>query len=452
MNEVSIDTPALLFAVGIALLVGTVLGVAPAVRATRPGMLGRLRQGARGLTADGKRRRAHSLMVATQTCMAVMLVIGAGLLVRTFLQIKRIDPGFSTGSVLTMPLSLPQTRYPTPGDALVFLEELEESLAASPGVASVAFGYDHPLRKNWGDAFHIEGRPAPAPGEGTGASFRLVTPGYFEAVGIPLLRGRTFEATDDAEHPAAVIINEALVQRYFDGEQAVGQAMRIPTAARMSGRGLGHTFEIVGVVGNVRFNGPTEAIEPAMYVSIPQVPVSDVVMLVEPARSGVDLIGAVRTTLRQLDPELPASNPQTLDLIMSEAIARERFNMILVGLFATLALGLAGLGIYGLISRLVHMQTKEIGIRVALGAQRGQILNLVLGGALTPVMIGGALGIAGAAGLSRLLESLLYEVAALDPVTFLAAPLVLVGTALLASYLPARRATLIDPLIALREE
>ncbi len=452
MNEVVIDTPTLLFAVGIALLVGTVLGVAPAAMATRPGRLGRLRQGARGLTADGKRRRAQGLLVAAQACMAVMLVIGAGLLMRTFMQIASIDPGFSTRSTLTVPLSLPQTRYPTNNDALSFIEQLEESLTALPGVESVAFGYDHPLRKNWGDAFRLEGRPNLAPGEGMGASFRPVTPGYFEAVGISLLRGRTFESTDDAEHSPAVVINEAFAEKYFSGEGAVGQRIRIPTVGRMLGVEGVRWMEIVGVVGNVRFNGPTQAVEPAMYVSILQVPIPPNIMLVEPANADVDLIAAVRSAVWQLDAELPVSDVRSLDVLFAEAIARERFNMILVGFFAALALGLAGLGIYGLVSRLVHMQTKEIGIRVALGAQRGQVLSLVLGTALVPVMIGGLLGIVGAAGVARLLESLLYGVAALDPATFLLTPLVLVATALLASYLPARRATLIDPVTALRDE
>jgi len=453
MNEVGIDVAVLAFTVGVALLVGAALGVGPAIAATRRGMLDRLRQGARGLTADGKRRRAQGFMVAAQACMAVMLVVGAGLLVRTFLQIKRIDPGFSRAGVLTVPVSLPQTRYPSTDAALGFLQQLEETLTTSPAIASVAFGYDHPLRKSWHDSFRIEGRPEPPPDASMGASFRPVTPGYFETAGIPLMKGRIFGRTDDAGHPDVVVINEAFVAQYFPGDDPVGQRMRIPSMERMFGDGTTpRWFEIAGVVGNVRFNGPTEAVEPAMYVSIPQVPMSDVVMLVAPARPDVDLLGAVRSAVWRLDPELPVDGARTLDVMLSEAIARERFNMLLVGFFATLALALAGLGIYGLISRLVHMQTKEIGIRVALGARRGQILGLVLGGALVPVLIGGLLGIAGAAGLSRLLDSLLYEVAALDPATFLLTPIVLVATALLASYLPARRATRIDPIMALRNE
>jgi predicted permease len=453
MNEVGIDVAVLAFTVSVALLVGAALGVAPAIAATRPGMLDRLRQGARGLTADGKQRRAQGFMVAAQACMAVMLVVGAGLLVRTFLQITRIDPGFSRAGVLAVPVSLPQTRYPGTGEALAFFQRLRETLTASPAIASVAFGYDHPLGKSWGDSFRIEGRPEPPPEASMGASFRPVTPGYFETAGIPIMKGRIFESTDDAAHPDVVVINEAFAAQYFAGEEPIGQRMRIPSMERMFGDGTTpRWFEIVGIIGNVRFNGPTEAIEPAMYVSIPQVPMSDVVMLVAPARPGVDLLGAVRSAVWRLDPELPVDNALTLDVMRSEAIARERFNMLLVGFFATLALGLAGLGIYGLISRLVHMQTKEIGIRVALGARRGQILGLVLGGALVPVVIGGLLGIAGAAGLSRLLGSLLYGVAALDPATFLLTPLLLVATALLASYLPARRATRIDPVTALRND
>jgi predicted permease len=294
----------------------------------------------------------------------------------------------------------------------------------------------------------------PAPGSGgMGASFRPVTPGYFEAVGIPLRRGRTFESTDDADHPLVVVINEAFVEQYFAGKEAVGTRLRIPTVGRRIGDGTEvRWLNIVGVVGDVRFNGPTEAVEAAMYVSIPQVPMSDVVLLVEPANADVDLLGAVRRTVWQLDAELPVDKLRTLGLILSETIARERFNMILVGFFAILALALAGLGIYGLISRLVHMQRREIGIRVSLGAQRGRILRLVLGTALAPVMVGGAVGMGAAVLLSRLLESLLYGVGALDPTTFVTTPLLLVAVALLASYLPARRATRVDPITALRQE
>jgi putative ABC transport system permease protein len=322
----------------------------------------------------------------------------------------------------------------------------------------VAFGYDHPLRKNWTDGFRIEGRPPLQPGEAQGAAFRPVTPGYFEAAGIPLRRGRTFAATDDAVHPRVVVVNEAFVAQFYGDQPALGTRIRIPTVERMFPRIAEGTepveewLEIVGIVGSVRFNGPTEEHEPAMYVSIPQVPLSDVVLLVQPARNDVDLVGIVRAGVRHLDPEMPLTELRTLGTLLSDATARERFNVILVSLFAALALALAGLGIYGLIARLVQSQVPEIGIRVALGAQRGSILGLVLAGALTPVLVGGALGLAAAAGMTRLLESLLYEVGTLDPLTFATTPAVLALTALVAGWLPARRATRIDPIVALRQE
>jgi putative ABC transport system permease protein len=244
----------------------------------------------------------------------------------------------------------------------------------------------------------------------------------------------------------------AFAAAFFPDTEALGQRIRLPTVERIREEDGNLFMEIVGVVGDVRFNGPTEATEPAMYVSIPQVPMSGAVMLAQPVQSGVDIADTVRGAVWALDPEMALDSMRTLDGMFAEAVARERFNMLLVGLFALLALGLAGLGIYGLISRLVQSRAKDIGIRVALGAQRGQILGLVLGGALAPVVIGGVLGIAGAAGLTRLFESLLYEVGTLDPTTFLLTPLVLIGTALLASYLPARRATKIDPIMALRQE
>ncbi|MGD8331633.1 MAG: ABC transporter permease [Acidobacteriota bacterium] len=451
MNEVTLDSGALLFAVVAALLVGVVLGIAPVALASREGALARLRQGARGLTADGTRRQAQSLLVAVQACMAVLLVVGAGLLVRTFLHIKRIDPGFAAGGTVAVPLSLPPARYLTAADTLRFFDDIERSLTAVPGVARVAFGYDHPLRKNWGDSFRIEGAPPLEAGQAQGASFRPVSPGYFETVGIPLLRGRTFVPTDDVDHPAVVVINEAFARQYFPDDQAVGKRIRIPTVESMFGDGSEQWMEIAGVVGDVRFNGLTAAVEPAMYVSLRQVPLGDFVLLVAPARAGVDLFGAVRNAVRGIDAELPVDGVRTLDTLRDDSVARERFNMLLVGLFAALALALAGLGIYGLIARLVQTQFKEIGIRVALGAQRGGILRLVLTGALLPVLLGGIAGLAAAAGLSRLLGSLLYEVGALDPATFVATPVVLAATALLAGWLPARRATRIDPIVALRD-
>ena len=452
MNEVAIDGQVLGFSVAVALVAGVVLGAAPAILATRPAALAQVRQGARGLTADGARRRTHGLMVAAQSAMAVMLVVGAGLLVRTFLEIRAIDPGFSGDGVVTVSVSMPGSRYPSFDEILRFYDRLEDNLEADPSVETVAFGYDHPLSKSWTDSFRIEGAPPLAPGASMGASFRPVSPGYFEAAAIPLIRGRTFEDADDAERALVAVVNRSFENQFFDGADALGERIRLSTVERRLGSDAELWLEIVGVVSDVRFNGPTDATEPAMYVSIPQVPMGSVVLLARPQAPGLDIAGTVRAAIWDLDPELPVDDLSTLDRKLADAVARERFNMLLVGLFALLALGLAGLGIYGLIARLVHMQTREIGIRVALGAQRGEVLHLVLGAALVPVLLGGIIGIVGAAGFARVAESLLYGIGALDPISFLATPVILLATALLAGYLPARRATRIDPIDALRQE
>jgi putative ABC transport system permease protein len=384
--------------------------------------------------------------------MAVMLVIGAGLLIKSFWRLRGVDPGFSAERVLSLSLTIPFAKYARPEQINQFFNQVHDGVSNLPGVQSTAIAYDHPLQTNWIDSFEIEGRVAAADSRGLSANFNPVGPDYFVTVGAPMIKGRQFTPQDDPDHPGVLIVNEAFVRHYFPNEEPLGRRLKIGPPPRLWRGERFDSFEIVGVVRDVKSAGLNADTEPTYYVPATQAPLQDMTLLVRTTTEPTSIVRALRQAVWAVDPNQPISNVSTMEKIVSDSIAKPRLNMALMGLFGALALLLAAVGIYGLLSYAVTQRTREMGIRMALGAQVRDVLGLVLKQGMLLALIGQALGLAGAFALTRLIRGLLFGVTPTDATIFVAVVGVLTTIALLACYLPARRATKVDPLKALRYE
>jgi putative ABC transport system permease protein len=381
-----------------------------------------------------------------------MLVIGAGLLIKSFWLLRRVDPGFKPQHVLSLSLTLPASKDGKPDEINRFFNQLDESLRNLPGVESAAIAYDHPLQSNWVDSFSIEGRVASPDTRSMSANFNPVGPDYFKAAGMRLISGRGFTPQDDQDHPGVMIVNEAFVRLYFPNDKPLGHRIKASPPARIWNNQRLTSFEIVGVVQDVKSAGLQAPSEPTYYLPASQAPLSDMTVLVRTTSDPTAIIPSLRQAVLAIDPNQPISNISTMDKILSDSIARPRLNMLLMGLFGALALILATVGIYGLLSYAVTQRTQEMGIRMALGAQVTDVLKLVLRQGMTLALIGEAIGLLGAFALTRVMQRLLFGVTPTDVSIFVAVVGVLTTTALLACYLPARRAAKVDPLVALRYE
>jgi putative ABC transport system permease protein len=452
LDQVHLDSRVLGFTLVLSLFTCLVFGLAPAWHAAKPNLQSTLEQGGRSSGAGAGRQSLRQLLVVFQVSMAVMLVIGAGLLIKSFWRLQQVDPGFNAEHVLTLTLTLPPSKYPDPLQINQFFNTLTERLQALPGVQSAAIAYDQPLESNWGDAFLIEGRPVPKAGEGPSANFEPVSADYFRTVGAQVIRGRQFSAQDDPDHPGVAIVSEAFARRFFANEEVLGQRIQPGPPGRIwDGKKL-TSFEIVGVARNVKSAGLQAESEPTFYLPAAQAPLQDMSILVRTQTDPRTLVGAVRQTVWSIDPDQPITNVNTLETIVSNSVAQPRLNMMLMGLFGALALILAAVGIYGLLSYAVTQRTQEMGIRMALGAGSIDVLRLVLKQGMLLALVGEAIGLAGAFALTRLIRGLLFGVTPTDIPTFVAVAVVLNIVALLASFVPARRATQVDPLVALRYE
>jgi putative ABC transport system permease protein len=445
-HEIEIDARVLGFTLALSVATGLLVGLLPALRASRADLYASLRTGGAGAIGERSTRRAHGTLVSVEIALAVALLVGAGLLIRSFAELAKVDPGFETENLLTFDLQLPGSRYPDITATGRFYHELQTRLAALPGIRSASAIDRLPFGQSSSQMpIVVAGRPEPRPGEAPMAQNVTVLPGYFETVGLPLLRGRTLQGEDRDEAAPVVVISRSLADRLWPGQSPVGQ--RILAFGR-------RPYEVVGVVGDVRHYGPTAGPEPMVYFPHGQLPFnrSWMTLVVRTAVEPERLVAAARNEVRRLEPELPISNLQTFRSLQSTHVAGERFNASLMGVFAALALTLAAVGIYGVVSFAVAWRTREIGIRTALGAGTRDVMRMVLGQGAKLALAGVGLGLAAAFGLTRLLSSLLYGVSATDPVIFMSVGLLLTAVALLASYLPARRAARVDPMIALRAE
>lgn len=427
------------FALLLSLVIGLVVSLLPALTGSRAALVGSLAAAGRSQGRPAAGRWLRTVLVSAEVTLSVMLLIGAGLLLRSFSAVLAEDPGFTTEHLVTVDLSVPWARLSDGDDPGAFLHRLLERLRQEPSIESIGATSHLPMSGEDGSrSFTITGRESASPEEALVAEYRRISVGYSETLGIPLLRGRTFTAFD-SELPGVALVNHTFAERYFPGGEALGQSLLISDGADDVPR------EIVGVLGDVRHFGLHERPRPEIYVPMLQRPWPAMSLVISTKGSPETAVKTVRETLRQMDPGLPVANVRTIEEAVGRSVATERFSAFVVALFAFLATVLAAFGIYGVQSFFTQQMRREIGIRIALGAGSGEILRRILGRGILPVAVGLGLGLALAAGFGRLLENQLYGVRAQDPWTFILVPLLLGAVALAACYLPARRALRIDP-------
>jgi putative ABC transport system permease protein len=441
--DVTIDRTVLLFAFGASVLTGVIFGLVPALQISRTGAGAVLKEGGRSSVGTGGTWLRNGLLVG-QVALALVLLVGASLLLRSFARLTHVDPGFTTDGVLAFQVSLPSPAYPGDTNRLAFFDALVERLSAAPSVRSASAVQTLPLRGNYFLSVAIHGQPAPGPGEGASASYRAVTPGYFTTLGIPVLRGRSFSGRDSATAPKVAIVDEAFARRHYRDETAIGRRIDIGNGTKGA--------EIIGVVGSVSYAGLDAVPSPTMYMPLAQDVFSTMWILARTDGDPVQLAPAVRQTVRDIDPSLPAYSISPLADIVSDSVAQRRFSMLLLGLFALIALFLAAVGLYGVVAYSVGQRTQEIGVRMAIGAERGDVLRMVLGGGMKLALVGVALGIGVSLLATRTVASMLFEVTPFDPASYAATAALLLAIAALACYVPARRAMSVDPIAALRQE
>jgi len=441
--QIGIDPAVLGVTLALSLSASFLFGLAPALMASRPDLNEMLKEGGRGAEVSKGSQRLLNLLVIAEFSLALALMIGATLMIRSFLALTQVEPGFAPEKILTLRLDLSAARFPTTEQASSFQQRVLERLQSAPGVEAAATVSPLPLGgETAGRGFEIEGRPEAS----AGADWSVVSSDYFRAMGIPLVRGRYFTERDFGVSAGAIIIDEATAGRYWPAEDPIGKRIRLrpPPATPW--------LEIVGVVGDVKRRTLDAASRPGIYTHYLQTPQRNAAVVVRAAADPASLAPAVRRLVREVDNEQPVAEISPMPEVLSQSIASWRFPMILLGIFAGLALALAAAGIYGVMAMAVAERTRELAIRISLGAQTSDVFRLVMGRGLKIALAGAALGLAWALALTRVIATLLYGVSATDPVTFGLIAALLVLVALLACYLPARRATKVDPMIALRCE
>ncbi|HWT02800.1 MAG TPA: ABC transporter permease [Pyrinomonadaceae bacterium] len=447
-GEIGLDKYVLLFTAGLTTLTGVVFGLVPALQASKTDLNETLKDGTRGMSGGMQRNRARSVLVVTEIALSLVLLVGAGLLFQSFRRLLEVSPGFEADNVLTAEVTVSDKKYPDKEQRAAFYREALERMKALPDVQAVGVIYPLPLGGSFEVfTFDIAGQPPFPPGQQPTSNRRVISQDYFQAMSIPLVKGRAFNDRDRTNAPAVVVVNETFARRFFPGEDPVGRAI-IPGEG-----GDPVTREIVGVVGDVRHAGLDAERSPEYYVPYEQADVDRLTVVARTASGNpTNVAGALRGVFAAMDKEQPVYNVRPMTQLLDESVARRRFNMMLLGGFAALALLLAGIGIYGVISYSVAQRTREIGIRIALGAQIGDVIKLVLKQGLALALVGLAAGLVVAFFITKLMSSLLFGVSATDPVTFASVALILLFVALLACYIPARRAANVDPNVALRYE
>jgi predicted permease len=455
-QEIGVDGQVLGFTLLVSVISGLLFGLIPAWQSSNPNLNEKLKESGKSASSNPRGNRLRSALVVIQVALAFVLLVGAGLLLKSFSQLQQVNVGFNREHLLTMQISLPPAAYPQGPDVLNFYREALRQFSSLPGVTAVAAISQVPLAGGGPQfTFSVEGRPLPTPAEAPIASYRTLTAGYFQTMGIPLLKGRFFTEADDQTALQVVIINQNLADKMWPGEDPVGK--RLTVGVPLPGE-QPEWATVAGVVGNVKHTSLAGETGMQMYHPVAQTPFLTMglgrtmtfLLRTGPATAG--LIEPARKVVAQLNPTLPVSNVKTMDTIIYDSVAPFRFNTFLLGLFAATALLLTMVGVYGVMNYAVTQRTQEIGIRMALGAQPGQVRSLLLKQGLLLSGSGLVVGWAGCWGVTRLMSSLLFGVDATDPLTLLAVAAGLLGSTLLACYLPARKATRIDPLIALKYE
>jgi putative ABC transport system permease protein len=446
LDEVALNAKVMGFTLGVSLVTGLLFGLVPALQVSKPNLVSYIKESGGSVSAGTGNRRIRDLLVVSEIALALVLLIGAGLLIKSFWRLQQVDSGIKTDNLLTLQLSLPQKEYTEDKQSRDFYRELLSRLEATPGVRSVGAVNILPLGGGFScDSFARDDRPAP-PNEEPCAEYRLITPDYFRTMGVPLMAGRGFTERDNEDSTQVVIINEAMAQKFWPGEDPIGMRLTPDTGKHVS-------REIVGVVRNVKHFGFAADAAPEFYIPFFQdYYARSMALALRTDSNPTSLIGAVRNEVWSLDKSLPVINVRTMNELVARSVAQPRFRTMLLGIFASVALMLAALGIYGVVSYSVTQRTREIGIRMALGAQTSDILKLILGHGVAVTMIGVAIGVAAASIVTRVLASFLFKVDVTDAGTFAGVSLLLMAVALLACYIPARRAMKVDPMVALRYE
>lgn len=464
-NPISVDGRVLFFTALVSLLTAIIFGLAPAYQSSKATIHETLKEGGCGSTEGRGRNRLRGLLVVTEMALALTLLIGSGLMLKSFYRLQRVDPGFSPENILTMQIPMPGKKYPNPALARAFLDQVLERVKALPGVHSAGVSTGLPLGfgGGWGKFFTVVGQPDPPSLDKVPlVNFELDSPDYFRTIGARLRQGRLFTRQDNETAQPVAIINEALARRYFLNQDPVGKSIwmlpplnLLPPSERDPDR-LAPQRTIVGVIADVKNVSLNQPADPILYAPYYQDKnegwFSTVWLSVRTSSDPLALAPAVRTQVQALDPDQPVAEVATMENLVSRSESQALFSTMLLAIFAAVALMLAAVGIYGVISYSVTQRTHEIGIRMALGAKRGDVLKLVVGQGLVLALAGIAAGLVGAFALTRFLSSMLYDVKPTDPGTFVLVSLVLLGVALPASFIPARRATKVDPMVALRYE
>ena len=446
LDAVGIDGWVLAFTVAISLASGLFFGLLPALTAAGTGLSGALKEGGRSGTAGRRSGRARSAFVVAEVALALVLLAGAGLLIRSFFHLMSVDPGFDADRTITMRVSLTGARYGEPPQRVEFFRRLLDRVEVLPGVEAAGANSSIPMAGlGAATGFQVVGQPAAPPGQEAVADVRVVTREYFKAMRVPLLKGRLFNETDPADSKNRIIINDAMAKKYFAGEDPIGRKVRVSWNDTRDD-------EIIGVVGDVRHAGLHEEARATTYWPYARFSYGAMTLALRTAGDPRAVVQSVTSVVRELDPALAVADVRTMEEIVSESVAERRLTMTLLAIFAASALLLAAVGIYGVIAYSVSQRTQEIGIRMALGARQRDVLTMVVGQAMTLTAVGIAIGAAGGVMLTRLMRDLLFDVTPADPLTFVAVGTLLAVVAGTASFVPGRRAARVDPVVALRSE
>jgi putative ABC transport system permease protein len=450
LNEARVDLWVMSFTLTLSLITGLLFGLAPAAQVSKATFNESLKEANRGLAGSSGRRYASGLLVISEIALALVLLVGAGLLTKSFLNLLRVNPGFNPENVLTIPVSPPQAKYREGQQQIAFFEQALRRIEALPGVRAAGVSQSIPLGGNtWGSNFSIQEQPTIPLGAHPNATLYAVSPKYFDAMGILLMKGRGFTERDAKGAAGVVIIDESLASRFFPGGDAIGKHLTIDF---LPGTGEPTPREIIGIAANVKHFGLERESGPQIYESYLQHSYPGMTLVVRTSSDPSGQAPAIRSELRALDRNLLISKIRTMEEIVAGKTASRRFNTLLMAVFAAVALTLAAVGLYGVLSHSVSQRRQEIGIRMAMGAQVGDVLKLVVGQGMRLSLIGVAVGLAGAFGLTRLMAKLLFGVKPTDPLTFALVTAMLIAVALVACYIPARRATKVDPIVVLRCE
>jgi putative ABC transport system permease protein len=446
LDEVHLNWKVFLFTLGISVLTGIIFGLIPALHSTNPNLTEALKEGGRSSTESVRGARLRNALVIAEIAIALVLLVGAGLMIKSFMRLQGVDPGFKPERILAVDLSLPAAKYKEPAQQVAFFDQLVGRVSQLPNVERVAATAALPFSGGAVLAFYVDGRPAPPPGREPDAEYRVVTPNYFETMGITLVRGSVFNEQHTSNAPGVAVINETLARKYFAGEDPIGKRINFGDPAKSPWR------TVIGIVRDIRQQSLDTEPYAQVYSPYAQFPSRSMTLVARTSSDPPGLVPSIRNELSAMDKDQPLYNVRTMAQVMSESIARERFSMLLIAIFAGVGLVLASVGIYGVMSYTVAQRTHEIGVRMALGASASDVLKMVVRQGMILALAGTGLGLVAAVLLTRLISSLLFSVSATDPATYVLISLLLILVALVACFIPARRATRVDPMVALRYE